>query len=311
MLGIVNFNHVYHAQRELAYVAGKMGVPFLTLLKECLRTPVCIEETEYVYRHIIKSYEGRKIAVHNKAMKRILLNSGVVSEDKISVVGQGRSEMLLRIRRRHARGDSQARKRIAYFLISETAGLPYFGDLYAPSGKTEVAAFTWADLAEIVWRYLIEYIETRSDVTLVVKGKPSGVYANNLPSRKGAVSFIHGNPDMSLYEEADVVVGLNTTALVESVAAGVPAISTQFGVDEQVMKPYLFDWYGCVDTVCNRCEFFDRLDKYLFDSAMPDVGLENREKLLSTYLGNGDGDAGKRIRNFLERNLSDLPENCE
>lgn len=304
LIGIVNFNHVYHAQRDVARVAREMGMPFLTLLKECLRTPKYNQETEYVNKHIIKSYEGSIIGVHNEMTKNVLLNSGIVSEEQIELVGQGRSDNLFRMRRLKAGAADPGRKCILYLVISETAGLPYFGNLFAPSEKGELPALTWGGLAGNVWNLIFEYVESRSDVSLIVKGKPSGVYGKRLAGGHGNVRFVHGTPDMSLYEKADVVVGFNTTGLVEAVAAGVPALTTYFEIDEEKMKPYLFDWYGCVDVVHDKDEFFAKLDKYLFQRAQPDMCAENMDKLLSGYLGNADGKAGERIRKFLRDNLS-------
>lgn len=305
LIGIVNFNHVYHAQRDLACVARELGIPFLTLLKECLRTPKYNQETSHVYRSIIKSYEGLRIGVHNEMTKDILLKSGIISENNIEIVGQGRSVKLLKIRRSKSRTTHARRKCLLYFAISETAGLPYFGKVFSPSEKDDSLALNWGILAENVWNLILDYIESRSDVSLIVKGKPSGIYGKRLAGRTANVKFLQGNPDMGLYEKADVVVGFNSTALVEAVAAGVPALTTYFGIDSEKMKPYLFDWYGCVEVVHDRDAFFAKLDKYLFESGEADVSSENMEKLLSAYLGNADGKAGERIRRFFANNLSE------
>lgn len=311
LIGIVNFNHVYHAQRDLAHVAEAMGIPFLTLLKECLRTPKYNLETEFVYKHVIKSYEGSRIGVHNEMTKNILLKSGIVSENNIELLGQGRSEKLLRMRRLKSKAADPGRKCIMYFSISETAGLPYFGNLFSPSEKGGLPALNWGGLAGNVLKMIVEYVQSRNDVSLIVKGKPSGVYSHGLVGGNDNVTFVHGNPDMGLYEKVDVVVGFNTTGLVEAVAAGVPAITTYFGIDEERMKPYLFDWYGCVEVVHDRDACFAKLDKYLFERAQPNVSSENMVKLLSSYLGNADGKAVERIREFFANNLSGVAADCK
>jgi len=304
LIGIINFNHVYHAQVDVAKVASEMNIPFVTLLKECLRTPQYNLETEYVYKHIIKKYYGNKIAVHNLITKTLLLNSGIINDEQIEVVGQGRSDKLFSMRENKRKMTNDGSKNILYFQISETAGLPYFGGVFSPATNGKSPVFNWASLARDVWDLMIEYANSRSDVSLIVKGKPTGVYGEKLSNRNNNIEFIHGNPDMSLYEKADVVVAFNTTALAEAVAAGVPALTTYFGIDEEKMKPYLFDWYGSVDIMRTKDELFQKLDLYLFNDGQVDASEENVTKLLSQYLGNTDGEAGRRVRKFIDESMN-------
>ena len=304
LIGIINFNHVYHAQRDVAHVASDMKIPFVTLLKECLRTPQYNFETEYVYKHIIKTYEGNKIAVHNEMTKNILINSGIIDELQVEVVGQGRSDKLFAMRARRSEIKHVGQKTILYFQISETAGLPYFGDLFSPSSNGKLPILNWTSLASDVSNLIVEYANSRSDISLIFKGKPTGIYGEKWSSQNDNIKFIHGNPDMSLYEKSDVVIAFNTTALAEAVVAGVPVLTTYFGIDENKMKPYLFDWYECVDIVRKKEELFQKLDYYLFEGGQTIANEQNMKKLLSHYLGNSDGKAGAQIRKFVDDNMN-------
>ncbi len=301
LVGVINFNHVYHAQRDFALVSTQMGLPFVTLLKECLRTPKYNEETTFVYKQIIKTYEGTVIGVHNEMTQQILLDSGVVSTHQIHQVGQGRSCKLLRLRKALTeQPKSKTQKTILYFAISDTAGLPYFGNSFMPSQGGQITPFDWGNLSKQIWELLVQYVNQKQEVRLIVKGKPSGVYgAQALDAHNKNIQMIHGNPDMNLYREADVVIGFNTTALVEAVAVGVPALTPYLGFNEEAMQPYLFNWYGCVEIARSSSEFLQKLDFCLSSQSLP---LRNQvDQLLANYLGNADGLAGDRIRQFFEQ----------
>ena len=150
--------------------------------------------------------------------------------------------------------------------------------------------------------YALDTINTskKVNVKLIVKGKPSGVYSLSEITNDN-ITILNGNPSMDLFKMADVVVGFNTTALVESIASKKPTISTNFfsEKDELKLKNILFDWEGLVDIVRDADQLFFKLDYYLFACDQIQINENKRTEILNKYLGNSDGDAGSRIRVFI------------
>lgn len=307
----VNFNFVYHAQRELMHVARQHEVKFITVMKECLRTQGYYESTVAAYQSQIGQVSPSAIFVHNAQTLELVTESGICPNCMLEIVGQGRSDKLFRFReiaRKKTTLDASSpkRKRILYFAISETAGLPYFG--FAPSFiESDAEAlgtdFEWSELAASTLDALCEYVERNDAVELVVKGKPTGVYGFKRKANS-RITYLHGNPDINLLERIDVAVGFNTTGLFEAVAAGVPTISSELGVRRGgVVDRYLYDFDNAVAVAANQIELNRLLDEALSGNRVEPPKL-SRDKVLDRYLGNSDGYAGLRLKAALLRHIN-------
>jgi hypothetical protein len=196
---------------------------------------------------------------------------------------------------------SRRRFRILYFAISETAGLPSYGNFLPADEAVLGANFSWKDLAASTFEMLCEYVLKNSNVELVVKGKPSGIYEfKKIYSPR--IKYYHGSPDIGLFESTDLVVGFNTTGLFEAIAAGIPVISSELGIDrhDMVLNRFLYEFDNSIAVASDRESFIKLLDQALHgDYVLPEEQL--RIKILDRYLGNPDGKAGLRIKNaFLQ-----------
>jgi hypothetical protein len=300
LAGFINFNHVYYAQIDFAKVSVQMDLPFLTILKECLRTNAYNKSTEIIYRDRIRKVESTAIAVHNEDTKSVLINSGIIEGSKVIITGQGRSDFLLRKIFVNQSDQRVANKNILFFSISNTAGLPYFGSEYLNVDKSLPDGFNWDKMAKNVWKALVNYVNTRPNVRLIVKGKPTGVYSIDEIKSKN-ILVLHGNPSMELYNNADLVVGFNTTALVESIAANIPTITTNFFTEqeEENLVNILFQWGNIIDIARDEFQLASIMDNYLFNNYKKHIDIVEKEGVLKKYLGNSDGHAGDRIRDFI------------
>lgn len=305
----VNFNFVYHAQRELMRVARQHEVKFITVMKECLRTQGYYESTVAAYQSQIGQVSPSAIFVHNAQTLELVTESGICPNCMLEIVGQGRSDKLFRFRERARTKvtiDASSPKRILYFAISETAGLPYFG--FAPSFiESDAEAlgthFEWSELAATTLDALYEYVERTDAIELVVKGKPTGVYGFKRKANS-RITYLHGNPDINLLERIDVAVGFNTTGLFEAVAAGVATISSELGVRRGgVVDRYLYDFENTVALATNKTELYRLLDEALSGNHVEPPKL-SRDRVLDRYLGNSDGCAGLRLKAALLKHIN-------
>ena len=302
----VNFNFIYFAQRELMIVAREQDVRFITLMKECLRPKGYWESTQALYQDKIVSIFPSAIFVHNSETYNVVVESQICPDCEIKVVGQGRSDKLFKFRHIADKTNpkfysSRRRFRILYFAISETAGLPSYGNFLPADEAVLGANFSWKDLAASTFEMLCEYVLKNSNVELVVKGKPSGIYEfKKIYSPR--IKYYHGSPDIGLFESTDLVVGFNTTGLFEAIAAGIPVISSELGIDrhDMVLNRFLYEFDNSIAVASDRESFIKLLDQALHgDYVLPEEQL--RIKILDRYLGNPDGKAGLRIKNaFLQ-----------
>jgi hypothetical protein len=307
----VNFNFVYHAQRELMNVARNHEVKFITVMKECLRTQGYYESTVVAYQNQIGLVSPSAILVHNSQTHQLVTESGICPNCTLEIVGQGRSDRLFRFRDRANKNTTidasrTKRKRVLYFAISETAGLPYFGfssAFIAPDAEALGADFDWGVLAASTLDVLCEYVDGNEGVELVVKGKPTGVYEFKRKTNP-RITYLHGNPDINLLESIDVVVGFNTTGLFEAIAAGVPTISSELNVQRGgLLDRYLYEFEGAAEIAADKADLYRLLDKALggnYTAPQP----QSRDKVLERYLGNSDGNAGSRLNAALVRHIN-------
>jgi hypothetical protein len=215
-------------------------------------------------------------------MKDALVASGVIGKERVVVTGQARSDLIGAQER-----VTSEQKTILYFEIGGKAGLV---SALADAESDE----TWGELPRNVYHALCRYVEKHDSIRLVVKTK--GKPINNYNSRR--VIHYYGPPDLGLLSKADVVVGFNTTALIESVLAGVPAISAEINL-RGLPSEKRFEYYGCVSVATTIDELNTSLDLAL-QGTSGGLVASNKKLLVERYLGNSDGHAGERLRQFLE-----------
>ena len=77
-----------------------------------------------------------------------------------------------------------------------------------------------------ILKSLINYVEYHDEFDLIVKGKQK-FWFNFSDINKNNIFFEAGQPNFDLLLSSSVVVGYNTTGLIEALAADVPAISVE------------------------------------------------------------------------------------
>ena len=240
VVGFINFNNAYYAQRDFAGVSVLSGCPFITLHKECFRSPCQIQKTIELYAKFVGEYQGSRIGVHNIDMRNSLVHSGVISEDRVLVVGQARSSMLVN----NNCAKDKCKKSILYFSISNRAGL-----LSAYSSTYSSAS--WGEYDLKIRDMLIEYSKAKG-VKLYIKEKQK---TNLNIDKHSNLEVVNSHPDMNLFCKSSVVVGFNTTAMLEAVMANIPVVSPYVDIKGQ-HDECLFDWLDCIQISYTKEDFY-------------------------------------------------------
>jgi len=298
LVGFINFNFVYSSHREIINLAKKKNVPFVSVFKECLRPPELWRDTVQAYQKFIKKTNVAKILVHNMDAKNAIHRSNIINKNNVEIVGQSRSDRLFRNRvdNKHLFN----KKKILFFLISPRAGLPNFDISKFPDKslkeKDFLSRLNRSIYNDPIINFLFEYISEKPNVSLVVKGKLS--FAGDYKyTNKRNVKFLSGTPDFDLLLSSDVVIGLNTTGLLEAVAANIPAISTDFfrgNSDLEYMNHYYsYDFKNVIKQVSSIKELREALDDAFLSGSQNQSCKEKHA--LDKYLGNSDGRSGERL----------------
>tara|TARA_B100000963_G_C22621749_1_gene670285 strand:+ start:941 stop:2242 length:1302 start_codon:yes stop_codon:yes gene_type:complete len=294
IIGFINFNHVYSSHREIMNVAENKKIPFVVVFKECFRNKNLWQDTIEAYKHLIKKSNPSKTLVHNHDSKLALLTSGIIDEKKITIIGQARSDKLF-LKKERLR---YSRKKILFFTISPTAGVPVFSlDLLPNRSKDERERKFLIEKRikhnKKILSSLINYVEKNKEFDLIVKGKQR-FWFDYKKMKMNNVFFNSGPPDFNLLLSSNLVIGYNTTGLVEAIAADIPAISVEIKEDIK----YRHDYKDVIHQVNDVGFLWKKLDQILNDEIIQDN--KNKNYILDKYLGNSDGKAGIRLWNELD-----------
>jgi len=308
--GIIAFNFVYHALRELIVASVGLGVPYVIVYKESLRTYGYLEATKKIFKERLGKFAGEMFLVNNDETKNLLIGSSVAVNDQIEVVGHSRADYLFRaLGKKSAKKSSGRRKKIIYYAISEFAGLPIFGDEFCPvevDGIILPANYSFADLANKTLSEIIKFAQKNPDVDCLIKGKSGGYYSNSNDKLERTVLpenllFIHGRPDLSVLIDADVVIGLNTTALLEALVLEIPFIVPVYDMDDYVLKNYTLHFLGLEILAKTTSELYSLIEKNVKLKEYPTVNKEIKKQVLDRYIGNSDGMASQRLSCSLDK----------
>ena len=290
VVGIINFNFVYSAHRVLMEVASSQGIPFITVYKECLRPPIFRNAQTRMMHDKIGQIHPHAVIVHSEESREMIINSGIIAAEKVLISGQSRSTYLHRSRKIPAYSTGNLLN-VLYFAIDPLAGLPYYSGKWCGEPGAE---FTLDEIANRTLSTLIAFISEEKCARLIVKTK-APIYEKSTHPRMDIVS---GGPSHELINNADVIVGLNTTALFEGLIQNKLVISCQFNIKgTSFPKDHTYDFLGCVNVVRKEEELITILQNYnKFDNKI----LKDAKKIvIDRAIFNSDGLASLRLYNFL------------
>lgn len=306
--GIVSGNFSYHTDRELAAAVTDMGIHFIALHKENLKMPGRVALFERVYRERRGPFTGSRILVYNEIEKDLQIRTGVFDASRIDVVGMPRLDVMHEWRKAHA--GQTVRNEILVFFFADVAGMPRIPRKKAGGGVyfepvTEGADISLSELARETYATILKIARENPDITITVKTKgrvrdmPDVLRCFGLASEQDAppnLRFVHTGRLTDLIGGASVVCGFNSTALLETVAAGKPLVMPWFGeVSRPEVQPYILDLRAVALAPLSP----EALEQALLDAARkpvpvsPDLPPSVRETL-RYWTGNDDGRGAER-----------------
>ena len=293
----IEFNITYHPEKELAEASKLNEINFITLHKECLMT----EESAQLWMSSLKErhlkFHIDKIGVYNNITKDAILDAGLSDQSRIIVTGCSRVDLShnQRLQRKNP-----IKSKLVYFMIQNTAGI---FQKQLDDDSTE----TFVRLAKKVTQSLIKIAHEEPNIEFIFKTKigssdmQKDLLLDDLPSN---IKMVYDGTGQDFLLDASVVVGFNTTAVFEAIASGCQVVSPElFSEIPDSLKDFVFYLGDSAYLPRNSNEFqdivLDLLEKNKFNKNLS----SDKRKLLDRFLGNSDGNAGKRTMKLIEDNI--------
>lgn len=305
-VAFLQFNLYYYAEVELAAACAACGIPFLTAQKECLRPARAWRDVEPQLRETRGAFAGTAISVYNAACAEAFVRAGIVAPARVTVVGCARMDASHRVRALGLARTTQPT--VVYYLIDPRASAPLYrradGRWVRGFFDADGREYTWAPLIEQVNSAVLTYATARPDVRFICKGKSGfsdvqlAAFGGRLPAN---VDVAKDFPGHVLLTDAWVVIGFNSTAVFEALAAGVPTIVPCLWAHVDAhLRHYTYDLAGAADCPTTGETLVQALDSALgLQGRRRDLSARQRA-VLDEHLGNADGHAGRRLKAWLD-----------
>ena len=320
---VLTGNSCYWGEIEFGAALEELGVAFVSLHKENLKSAGHSARWEAVYRDGRAPFLGRTVLVHNRQEHDLHISGDVVAEDRIEVVGMPRLDGFHAHRRRTAGQAVHGDLLFAGFLPAEALPrpYPYHGN---PPGRSRAVGLPLPDPEErpehlvescfAFHRVAVEVARRLPDRRIVLKTKGRErdpkwfpLIVEHVAGPEGPppnLVIVHGGDAAAMTRTAAMVVGLNTTMLLEAIAAGRPTVVLALGEAAGVMRDHVLDLHGAATVLEDESQAVQRIVELastpqVVPAELPDQANEVLERLT----GNTDGRATERTIAALRRSM--------
>jgi len=301
----------YPWNHDFGAIASKIGIPYVILMKECLIT------NQRHYDRIVNRYSKMEqdaighAVVYNRSAESAFLASGLVTKDRISVLGCIRMDRYLRkIRSGYVESclKKKSRKQVVVFAFFHGVGLYGWVPAMPPTGGPGFFRL-FSGLHEAIGTLALK----RSDVDFVVKVKWPGPYPRDqiLECFERVGASIESMPNLSVTAEMDaqtlifsshVVVSFGSTTMLEAAIARKPVIVPHFA--EAIDEDYsgyiqLKDTYSVYDVARSAEHLVELIEYRLEHDRISGDTYRHRERYFEEYVSTLEGDATDRYASKL------------
>jgi len=315
---VLTGNFSYCAEREFAAMLEELGTPFVALHKENVRPPRRVEYWRHLYKERRGPFTGRKVLVYNEIERRLQIESGVASPDRVVITGMPRLDRIHRWRRDHAGPSSvNTRPQVLFFAFARQEKLTAIqrkpsakieGNMEAMDG--DWGKLGWMELGEGSHRAMVELARARPDITVVVKTKGQRRKKDDILLMLQSASdtlppnlkLVTGGDPFPLMIESRVVVGFNTTGLLEAIAAGKPVIVPWFGeAQDSAMRDNIIDLNNAAVYAQSEADLIRMITDYIDNPRDVPAQLDDSvSQVLEYWVGNSDSAAGDRVHRAIK-----------
>ena len=225
---VLSGNFMYVEQQELARICLEAGFPFVILHKEGLTIPSMYKQyVERYYSGMI--FRGTKLLVYNQRIQDAFIAKDIpgLSEDKICTVGIPRLDACFHAREKTAPVDKPCLAFFSFYSKDKFSAL--FRD--DPERLEEILRRSWDFHKQVVL-----LAKENPDIRVIVKTKIAKHYMRYVKEIVREVcdeppknlEFYHEGDVISLIQQSNLVVGLNSTTLIQALILGKRIASPDF-----------------------------------------------------------------------------------
>jgi len=304
---LISCSFLYSAERELHEACCQLKIPFLILYKESIHTEIQKKYFLYTYKKINEKFKGYKIAVYSKYAKKLLTESNIANNQKIDVIGCSRLDESFSYKK------LKPKNQILYYAIQNNRGLPTalintFGKTFFKNIKNDISfntKYNWNKLHVKTLKVLKIFAKNNPKILIIIKVK-HGETSNkkeyfNLPENIRIIDYGAGH---TLLKDSKIVIGWNTTSVLEGIAANRFILIPYFHKKNKFLKQAELKLglnKSCYVNLEN--DFTHKLNSLIKKDYKKNKIYYNLN-VLDYHLGNSDSKAGLRLNKFLKENLS-------
>ena len=298
----------YQQDQDWAAVGAKARVPFVTLHKECNFDPV-------VFDAAVKRFSGRglknqaaKVIVFNQYAKDFMRETDIAPEDEVEISG------ILRLDAIHARKDKQkpAKKQVTLFSFHHCSGQMTIPEAEYFFLKEPGQGFY--HYFDIVHGKMAQLAAENPDIEVWVKPKWMDHWADKVELAAQRMGYdvadlpnFHISIEKSaqeLIEESQVIIGFNSTTMLEAKLMGKPIVAPLFAeATEKYYDTHVY-FHDDMDEAFNVVKDVEEfLPEILAEIAGERPQKNIPERMVKNYLGFFDGQTADRIVNIFKQEI--------
>ncbi len=294
-LGILSFNFRYKAEKELQIACKLTDIKFIVCQKESLHYNDKSAITDLYIRVNSKNgpYNGDYITVYTEKFKEVLIKASICSAKKIYVVGMPRADFFFK--------NIDAQKKHILLLM------PFWKP---PQILETKISFNQEMYSKNITDVILDFAQKNPQENIVIKTKMFDRTDNSLDQiiqKKKIKNIIlkKGGSSKNLIKDAKVVVGFQSTGLIEALILRKPIIVPFFDLNlNQTFKECTLK----LDEISYYAHDRISMMRYLEDICekkidFPKVASIKVNNIINHYIGNNDGNSSDKLLNVFNKIL--------
>jgi len=298
---VISFNFFYRAEKELRVLDEKLGIKFIIIQKESNLYQKEIDSFKKILK-VNGKFKGTKILFFSNFMKNLFLNSDVIKNSQAEVVGTSKLDLLF--------NSKKSKKNTILIFLMQPFRVFFDENKKSFNSRKLKAEILIFDTLKVILNLARKYkkinfiFKAKVSADIRLKSQINLINRANLTNCK----LVLIGASQKLIKDAKIIIGFNTTALLEGLVAG-----------KFVIMPY-FDSY-----IKKFRGFVMKTNKSIIKPRSPEMLEKNisnlinhkkeilkkntlnssDKKLINYYCGNPDGKSSERLNLVLKKILSD------
>jgi hypothetical protein len=301
--GLMSCSFFYVADIDWQIACKNQNIPYFALHKENMQDGVVHDQMIKRYSDMRLKYHGHRLFLYNHLVKKVILGANICNEDTITVTGACRMDALFK---KVQAGDIRPpKKQITLFSSHHCIGLlsvPSAVNYFSPN-KDE----GFVEYFDLVHGHLIKFAHDHPDIEVYIKPKWAKDWIDHIKAAGQKIAGIDADtipnlhitadtPAQDLIEDSTVILGINSTTLLEAMIVGRPVILPLFAeaAEKYYDKHVYFKDYE--SEVFNVVKSPEGLEQAILDELAGKNGEKTMpQQMIADYLGYCDDKATDRV----------------